>query len=160
MLSRGTIALGCNVKIEDFSDLRGKIILGDNIHIHRYVVLRSFEGTIEIGVGTTVNPFTTIYGNGGVKIGKHCSIATKCTIVAQNHKFKNIHKNIKEQGSSSKGIVIEDDVWIGSNTVILDGVRIESGAIVGAGAVVTKNVNRYSVVGGVPAKVINHRLSK
>jgi acetyltransferase-like isoleucine patch superfamily enzyme len=59
-----------------------------------------------------------------------------------------------EQGITAEGIVIEDDVWIGSGAVITDGVRVGKGAVVAAGAVVTRDVPPHTVVGGVPARVL------
>ena len=67
---------------------------------------------------------------------------------------------IKEQGVNSKGIVIEDDVWIGASATILDGVTISKGAVVAAGSVVNKKVDKYAIVAGVPAKVVGSRLRK
>ncbi|MNG32136.1 Virginiamycin A acetyltransferase [compost metagenome] len=76
---------------------------------------------------------------------------------AENHVFSDKTKPIKEQGIYRQGITIEDDCWIGSNVTILDGVTIGTGSVVAAGAVVTKDVPPYSVVGGVPAKIIKER---
>ena len=158
VLTRGSIECGKNVTIGDFSEIMGKIKISDDVYIHRNNVLRSFGGCIKIGKGTTINPFTCIYGN--VNIGKFVSIATKTTIIASNHNFERIDRYIKEQGVNSKGIVIEDDVWTGANVTILDGVNIRVGAIIAAGAVVNKDVDKYAIVGGVPAKVIGSRLRK
>ena len=152
------IECGKNITIGDFCEVSGKIIIDDNVYIHRNVVLRSFGGYIKIGKCTTINHFACIYGQGGVHIGKFVSIATKVTIVAANHNFEDIGRYIKEQGVSAKGIVIEDDVWIGANAVILDGVKIGKGAIIAAGAVVNRDVDDYAIVGGVPAKMIGSRL--
>lgn len=64
---------------------------------------------------------------------------------------------IRDQGEIKKGIIIQDNVWIGANSVILDGVIIESGAIIGAGSVVTKSVPKNCIVAGNPAKIIKFR---
>ena len=73
-----------------------------------------------------------------------------------NHNYNDCTRTIKDQGISSKTIVIEDDVWIGANTVITAGVHIGQHVVVGAGSVVTKDVPEYSIVAGCPAKVIKH----
>jgi acetyltransferase-like isoleucine patch superfamily enzyme len=73
-------------------------------------------------------------------------------IAAGNHNFSRIDVPIMDQGNTAKGIRIEDDVWIGANSVILDGVTIRHGAIVAAGTVVTNDVETFSVVAGVPAQ--------
>ena len=78
-------------------------------------------------------------------------------MVASQHVFSSTRDYIAKQGFTSRGIVVEDDVWIGAGVRILDGVTIGTGAIVGAGAVVTKNVEPFTIVGGVPAGVIRTR---
>lgn len=75
-----------------------------------------------------------------------------------NYYFFN--KSFKEDIFSKGDILIEDDVWIGSNCVILSGIKIGRGSIIGAGSIVTKNIPKYSIVGGNPAKVISSRFSK
>ena len=80
---------------------------------------------------------------------------------SRNHAFDRIDIPMCEQGYlPEKTIVISDDVWIGGHVIILPGVHIGNGAIVGAGAVVTKDVPQYAIVGGNPAKVIKYRRSK
>lgn len=152
-----TLSCGNSVSIHPFSILHGKILLKDNVFIHRFVSIRSFSGMITIGVGTTINSFTNIIGGGDIKIGNYVSIAPKVTIVASNHAYSDSSKLIKEQGITCLGIEISDDVWIGANAVILDGVSIGRGAVLAAGAVVTKNVEPFTIVGGVPAKIIKRR---
>lgn len=130
----------------------GKISIGQQVRIADFACLLPHEGSISIGDNSTINPFTIIDGHGkGVRIAAHCMI------ISSNHVFESTDKFIYEQGLSSKGIVIEDDVWIGSGCKILDGVHIGKGAIIAAGAVVTNNVGGYEIVGGVPAKLIKKR---
>lgn len=151
----GVLKLGKNINIMDYSKLRGKnTVIENNVFIHENVLIRSLK-TVVIGEGTTINKNTCILDN--VVIGKHCSIAPNCVIVGSNHNFKDASQLIKKQGTSSVGITIEDDVWIGANVTILDGVKIEKGSVIAAGAVVNKNVPEYSVYGGVPAKCIGKR---
>jgi acetyltransferase-like isoleucine patch superfamily enzyme len=94
---------------------------------------------------------------GKINIGKYCLIAPNVVIVGSNHNFDDKNELIRKQGVSSRGITIGDDVWIGANATITDGVNIGKGAIIAAGAVVTKNVEEYTIVGGVPAKFISKR---
>ncbi|MBV5329482.1 MAG: hypothetical protein JZU65_17965 [Chlorobium sp.] len=98
-----------------------------------------------------------LYGHGGLKIGDNVSIATGSVIVPANHNFTRRDIPFKLQGSTGHGIVLEDDIWVGANVTILDGCRIGKGAIIGAGAVVTKDVAPFSIVGGVPAQFIKER---
>jgi acetyltransferase-like isoleucine patch superfamily enzyme len=98
-----------------------------------------------------------LYGTGGVVIGDAVRIAAHVVIVAAMHRFDSVDIPIHEQGSSASGIVIEDDVWIGAGARILDNVRVGRGAIVGAGAVVVKDVEPFTIVGGVPARLLKYR---
>lgn len=141
--------------IMDYSSIFGDVEVGNNVFIHENVLVRSFDYSISIGKNTTINRNAIVEGQ--VTIGANCSIAPNVVIVGQNHNFSDKSQIIKAQGSSSKGIVIHDDVWIGANATILDGVTIGEGAIVAAGAVVTKDVEPYSIVGGVPAKLLKTR---
>ncbi|WXA04014.1 acyltransferase [Mangrovimonas cancribranchiae] len=151
----GELKLGDNIHIMDNSKLRGKnTVIENKVFIHENVLIRSLEAVV-IGEGTTINRNTCVLDN--VIIGKHCSIAPNCVIVGSNHNFSDEKQSIKQQGFSSKGIIIGEDVWIGANVTVLDGVKIGKGAVIAAGAVVNKNVLEYSVVGGVPAKYIGKR---
>ncbi|MBW4481634.1 MAG: acyltransferase [Tildeniella torsiva UHER 1998/13D] len=112
---------------------------------------------MEIGNNCSINPFSIIYGHGGVNIGNDVLIAAHVVIIPSNHNFDSLQHPIRTQGNTSLGISIEDNVWIGTGAKILDGVTIHEGGIVGAGAVVTSNVEAYSIVGGVPARTIKLR---
>lgn len=79
------------------------------------------------------------------------------TILTHTHRIDRTDIPMGQQGSMVSEVVIGDDVWIGMRAIILPGVRIGSGAVIGAGAVVTKDVPDYAVVGGVPARVIRYR---
>ena len=105
-----------------------------------------------IGNYTRIGIHCTVIGP--VCIGHHVNLAQGITVTALNHNFEDTSKRIDEQGISTKPVVIGDDVWIGANAVILPGVKIGTHSIVAAGAVVTKDVPKYSLVAGVPAKVI------
>jgi len=137
---------------------RGVISLGARTDLDRGVILRAYGGSIKIGEDCTVNPYSIIYGYGGVVIGNGVLIAAHTVIVPSNHIFSDIEKTIRQQGTSGVGIVIEDDVWIGAGVKVLDGVTVAKGTVVAAGSVVTKSTEPYSVVAGVPAKKISTRL--
>ena len=96
-------------------------------------------------------------GGGGIKIGNNVLIGQTVNMHSESHNFADGNMPIRTQGISYKGIVIEDDVWIGSKATILDGVIIGVGAIVGAGAVVTNSIPPYGIAVGVPAKVVGTR---
>jgi len=90
-------------------------------------------------------------------IGDNCSIASNCVLRASNHNFNNLDIPIREQGHSYGEIILEDDIWISANCVVTANTKIGKGSVIGAGSVVTKDVEPYSVVGGVPAKLIKKR---
>ena len=113
------------------------------------------RGNVDIGGDSSVNAYAHIAGN--VRIGNGCRIASLASIYGFNHGFDRIDVPIKDQPVTSKGVVIHDDVWIGANAVILDGVEIGPHCVVAAGAVVTRSFPAYKVIGGNPAQVIRDR---
>lgn len=115
---------------------------------------------LEIGTNSGIGINAKIYGIGGggkVSIGKNVMMASDVTILTLNHNYDNKNKPMREQGVKFLDVVIDDDVWIGYGVTILPGVKIGKGSVIGAGAVVTRNIMPYTVVGGVPARVIKER---
>lgn len=95
-----------------------------------------------------------------VEIGDFVMIAPGVSILSRSHAFSRTDIPMVQQGEESeKKVIIEDDVWIGTNAVIMPGVRIQKGCIIGAGAVVTKDCEAYGVYLGVPAKKTRSRLN-
>nr|WP_129843753.1 acyltransferase [Streptomyces sp. RFCAC02] len=119
------------------------------IAAHAYVT-----GTLHVGDDCTLNPFTVVRGTvtlgNGVRVGAHTSI------LGFNHSMAP-DRPVFRQPTTARGITIGDDVWIGSNAVVVDGVTIGDHAVVGAGAVVTKDVPDWAVVAGNPARRIRDR---
>ena len=117
----------------------------------------TFEGKdfIEIGDDVSINSFVHIWGHGGVKIGNRVMIAKHVAITSLTHDYT--YENMRFAPIIAKPVIIEDDVWIGSNAVINPGVTIGKGAVIGAGAVVTKDVAPYAIVVGVPARLLKFR---
>jgi acetyltransferase-like isoleucine patch superfamily enzyme len=138
----------------------GQIVVGHDTRLDIGVVLRAYGGFISIGDHCSVNPYCVLYGKGGLKIGNGVRIASHSVIVAANHRFEDAHELIYRQGEYAVGIIIEDDVWIGAGAKILDGVTIRTGTVVGAGAVVTRSTEAWSVVAGAPARKIGSRLTE
>jgi len=128
---------------------------GVNVNIDRGA---NFYGGrfIEIGEGSGIGINCDIPGD--TKIGRLVMMAPEVVIIRNNHRYDRLDIAIVFQGViDAPPVVIEDDVWIGRRAVILPGVRIGTGAIVGAGSVVTKDVPPYAVVGGNPARIIKMR---
>nr|WP_256435106.1 acyltransferase [Deinococcus sp. JMULE3] len=113
---------------------------------------------VTTGDDCTLNPYAVVRGRvrmgSGVRIGAHASI------IGFNHGFADPHTPVFQQAETVRGIEIGDDVWIGSSVTILDGVRVGSHTILAAGAVVTRDVPDYAVVGGSPARILKSRLGE
>lgn len=112
---------------------------------------------MSIGNNVSIQPMCYIDAVGGLTIGNDVSIAHQVTIMTSNHNYSDNSIPIKEQGLLKGKVVISDNVWIGAKASILYGNNIKSGVIVGAGVVVTKDVEKNIIVGGVPAKKIGGR---
>jgi acetyltransferase-like isoleucine patch superfamily enzyme len=141
------------------------IHLGDRVSIGKYAIIRPaniYGGAIGEGLvmgnHSNIGPYNYIGCSGKITIGNNVMLGPRVSIYAENHVFDNPNLTIKEQGVQKMDVVIEDDCWIASNAVILAGVTIGKGSVVAAGAVVTESVPPFSVVGGVPAKIIKSRL--
>jgi acetyltransferase-like isoleucine patch superfamily enzyme len=150
--------VGKNVQIASDVFITGPkfITLKENVMIGAHSEIIP-SADVVIGSNTQLGGHLYLVAGGNITIGKNVLLGPGCKIVAFSHNYQEADRSIMSQGTSCKGITIEEDVWIGANVVVLDGVTISRGAVVGAGAVVTKNVSPYSVVGGVPAKEIKKR---
>lgn len=147
----------------------GKIVLNGNNYIGRNTELQpSNNCSIKIGYGTSIQDRNIILGD--VEIGKFCLTAPNVYMSSGRHYFGlNPNFYIKDQDEMvsfskdlskkhSKKIIIEDDVWIGINSVIMPGITIARGSVIGSNSVVTKNVSPFSIMAGAPAKLIKKRL--
>jgi acetyltransferase-like isoleucine patch superfamily enzyme len=130
------------------------VMHGAVLHVYNFRGLP--HAGIRIGRDSLVGEYCVIRGQGGVTIGDRVYTSPHTQIIAVNHVFDDPTVPFTEQGITAEGIVIEDDVWIGSGAVITDGVRVGRGAVVAAGAVVTNDVAAHTVVGGVPARLLKH----
>jgi maltose O-acetyltransferase len=123
------------------------------LRIQHPVVIEHPE-KVSIGQGGSIAAFLHIWGRGGVTIGDRVLIASHVSIVSETHDYT---KHPMTETAILKPVVIEDDVWIGTHCSILPGVTIGRGAVVGAGAVVTRDIPPMSVNVGVPAKPVAYR---
>lgn len=136
----------------------GSIEIGKGTELLYGVILMTYGGNIKIGEKCSINPYAILYGHGNLTIGNNVLIAGHTVIIPANHNFADLTIPINVQGETRKGIIIEDDVWIGAGCRILDGVIIGKGAIIAAGAVVNKDVPSNTIFAGVPAKKIKNRV--
>ncbi len=146
--------------IED--SLKGSTIaIADGVVIDSFVKIKPAGGTgdVYIGRNSFLNSGVVIYTGSGVRIGEDVLIAANCTLAAVNHEYRSREMKIIEQrfAPSKGGIVIEDDVWIGANSVILDGAILRKGCVVGAHSLVSGELEAYSINVGIPAKKVGYR---
>jgi galactoside O-acetyltransferase len=136
------------------------ISIGENFRIARNSIVSATDGKLEIGENVSIMDNAQINANRSkVILGNNILIAPNVVIQGVNHNIENININFIDSGDQigKNYIYIEDNVWIGANSVILPGVNIGKGSVIGAGSVVTKDVEPFSVMGGVPAKLIRKR---
>lgn len=141
---------------------RGTMIeIGDGTVIDAFVKIKPVGGAgdVRIGAHTYINSGCVIYSGNGVTIGNNVLIAANCTVASTNHEFRRRDQPILHQGfmPSRGGIVVEDDVWIGANSVLVDGAVIRRGAVIGAGSVVVGELEAYGIFVGSPARLVRHR---
>lgn len=132
--------------------------LGKKSVVESFSCINNSVGDVIIGDYTRIGIHNTIIGP--VIIGNHVNLAQGIIVTALNHNYSDTTKRIDEQGVSTMPVVIGDDVWIGANAIVLPGVTIGSHVVIAAGAVVTKDVPDYTLVAGVPAKVIKKMKSE
>lgn len=149
---------GARIDPRAFIARGGAVNIGEDSIVRAGTMLLPSGGSIVIGSRSSLNQYVVINGYGGVLIGNDVMIAAFCSIFAANHCTDRTDIPIRQQEMVTKGgVVIEDDVWLGTHSVVLDGVRIGRGSVIAAGAVVIRDVAPFSIVGGVPAKVIDMR---
>ena len=163
------ISAGRNFIADDFSEIEGLskhgITFGDRVTVGRFAIIRGSRqyGAAALGEGllvgnnSNIGPYCYIGCSGGIRIGNNVMMAPRVSIFAENHNFEDVELTLKEQGVKRAPVIIEDDCWIASHSVILAGVTIGRGSVVAAGSVVTKSMPPYSIIAGVPARVIKSR---
>uniref|UniRef100_UPI0022B7F8F7 acyltransferase n=1 Tax=Desertihabitans aurantiacus TaxID=2282477 RepID=UPI0022B7F8F7 len=134
-------------------------VQNEELHLgdHSYIAAGAYlTGTLRTGRHCTINARAVVRGD--VVLGDAVRIGAHTSVLAFNHTYTDPDREVFRQPSTSRGIRIGDDVWIGSNVTVLDGVSVGSRAVVAAGAVVTKDVPAGAVVGGNPARVLRWRV--
>lgn len=125
--------------------------IGERVHIYEGFHIRNAKGIL-LEDGVSVGPKVLLDGREGLHIGKSVTIGYEAIIWTLNHDYNDIH-------FCSKGapVQIKDYAWICSRSIILPGVTVGKGAVIASGAIVTKDINDYEIVAGIPARVIGHR---
>ena len=141
----------------DASSKDSFIRLGNDVHLARFCTLRAGERGITLHDNVGINTRSYLEGNGGVEIGPNTLLSPGVHCVSGNHIFDNPNVPIKYQGTALGKITIVEDCWLGSNVLVLPGVTVGRGAVIGAGAVVTKDIPELSIALGVPARVVGQR---
>jgi acetyltransferase-like isoleucine patch superfamily enzyme len=159
----GNIVLGRNVYLDQGVYLHAcpqGIAIGDDTFVMHGAVLHVYNfrdlphAFIRIGSKSLIGEYNVLRGQGGITIGDRVYLAPLVQLLAVNHVYADPTRPMIEQGITAEGITVEDDVWIGAGAIVTDGVHIGRGAVVAAGAVVTQDVPPYTVVGGIPARVL------
>jgi acetyltransferase-like isoleucine patch superfamily enzyme len=135
----------------------GTIRIGRNCEIHPLSMILTYGGNIEIGDNCSLNPFAIVYGHGGVRIGNSVRIAAHTVIIPANHNRPSDDIPLDSSGMTCRGIIIDDNVWLGVGCRVLDGVHLSRNVIVGAGSVVSRSMPANATVAGVPARIIKAR---
>jgi acetyltransferase-like isoleucine patch superfamily enzyme len=161
------LSAGAGLILEDDACLRPLsregIVLGRNVTIARGATLQCTGVLAEPGVGIRIGDRSAVGagaflgGQGGLAIGADVIMGPHVKIFTENHAFDALDRPMRAQGTRRASVTIADDCWIGAGATILAGVTIGTGCVIAAGAVVTRDVTPYSVVAGVPARMIASR---
>lgn len=136
---------------------RSLVMHGSVLHVYNFRNIP--HSGIKIGCDTLIGEYNVLRGQGGITIGNRVYTSPLVQLLAVNHRFDDPDRPFVEQGITAKGIIIEDDVWVGAGAIVTDGVRIGKGAVVAAGSLVNRDVRAHTVVAGVPAAVL-HEITK
>lgn len=158
------ISFGKNVTIDKNCTIDGfsseKILLGDCVKIGAYSNLSStshlskYGKGLKMGNNSAVGDYTQFGAAGGIEIGNDVIMGSYISFHSENHNFSDTSKLIREQGVTSKGIIIGNNIWVGAKVTFLDGCVVGNNTVVAAGAVVNGNYPDNSIIGGIPAKVL------
>jgi len=154
--------LGCSLGDRVLLDCYGQkgIRLGDSVSIGAGAIvsvtshMSSYGVGLEVGNNTGIGEYAYLGCSGGVKIGSDVIMGQYVSFHSQNHNYSNVNKLIREQGVTSEGIELGNNIWVGAKVTFLDGAKIGDGCVVAAGAVVRGEFPSGTVIAGVPARVV------
>jgi acetyltransferase-like isoleucine patch superfamily enzyme len=155
------ISLGDNVAIDDHTLVDGgtsidcRMCIGDKVVISKGCVIQAKAGPLDIGDECDIGALVILSSVGGIRLAPNVLIAGKCYIGGGRYHLESKKTPIMYQGLYSRGpISIGQGTWIGASATILDGVTIGKGCVIGAGALVTRNIPDYAIAVGSPARVV------
>jgi acetyltransferase-like isoleucine patch superfamily enzyme len=157
------VRLGNGVTVDDLVVLDAKgtgnrgISVGNGAFLGRGTILSCKDGDIVLGDHANLGFHCEVFSGSSVTIGKHALFAAQVYLVGGGHEFERRDAAVIDQPRTSVGIVLGDDVWLGTGAKVLDGVRIGSHAVVGANAVVTGDLPDGAIAAGIPARVLRQR---
>jgi acetyltransferase-like isoleucine patch superfamily enzyme len=143
---------------------RRGVSIGTGVTLDRFVMVKCTGTLRELGEGVTIGDYSSlgafsfVGGSGGISIGRNVLGGQRLSFHPENHVFRDPNRPIREQGTTRRGIVIEDDCWLGSGAIFLDGITVGRGSAIAAGSVINTDIPPFSVAGGVPARVLRSRL--
>jgi acetyltransferase-like isoleucine patch superfamily enzyme len=158
ILFRKNVTIENDVTIDGYA--KNKLIFGDNVKVGAYSLISCTSHLSKYGVGLTIGNnsafgrFTEFGAAGGIEIGNDVIAGSYISFHSENHNFSDSSLLIREQGVTSKGIKIGNNVWIGAKATFLDGAIIGNNCVVAAGAVVNGVFPNNVVIGGIPAKIL------
>lgn len=164
ILNKKNFVFGNNVTIEKHTILDGyaknPIIIGNHVKIGAFSRLTTTSHLSKYGIGlkmgsnSAIGDFAHFGASGGIEIGNDVIMGAYISFHSENHNFRDTSKLIREQGVTSKGIKLGNNIWVGAKVTFLDGCSIGDNSVVAAGAVVSGSFPENSIIGGIPAKVI------
>ncbi|TAE64337.1 MAG: acyltransferase [Flavobacteriia bacterium] len=158
ILFRKNVTIENDVTIDGYA--KNKLIFGDNVKVGAYSLVSCTSHLSKYGVGLTIGNnsafgrFTEFGAAGGIEIGNDVIAGSYISFHSENHNFSDSSLLIRDQGVTSKGIKIGNNVWIGAKATFLDGSIIGNNCVVAAGAVVNGIFPNNVIIGGVPAKIL------
>ncbi|WP_430399724.1 acyltransferase [Flavobacterium sp.] len=164
ILNKKNILFGKNVTIDKGTTIDAfayeKVVIGDGSRIGAYSLVTStshmskYGKGLKIGSNSAIGRFSEFGASGGIEIGNDVIMGSYISFHSENHNFNNKNLLIREQGVTSKGIKLGNNIWVGAKVTFLDGCEIGNNSVIAAGAVINGKFPANSVIGGVPAKII------
>jgi acetyltransferase-like isoleucine patch superfamily enzyme len=149
------LKFGCKISTRSEVELSPNLKIGENTTIGSFTKIKASDGLLKIGKNVSISEGCDISsGEKGITIGDDCMLGPHVNIIGNNYRYDNLEVPIREQGTTSKGVVIKSNVWIGAGSTILDGSHIGSGVIIAPNSLVSLKIPDNAIVQGNPAKVI------